>query len=181
MAQLNHGHNTSLLAGWLFADLLLVLAVIGLGSVTFRPIQDHVPLQSNLSCEPFLFPFALAELEDRAAFSRRFDSIVSDTLISRGISNGKPGIALLFGGYDPDESVVAGQRRAQAIEIPLRKSSQRLRDVAIRKLGARNVDNLPVGGRNQFGLLIYFVYNGADSLGRCSPANVAGLPLNRSR
>jgi hypothetical protein len=155
------------LAGWLFADLMLVLAAIGIASIEVKD-KTLPPATFALNCKSYLFTFTKDESTDSSKMNRRFADSVKAALTQRGIDpgNGRPGLFLLYGGYESPETTARGQERATEI-LPFVKRLPRMSKIPNRIGGAMKIDGQPIG-RNSFALIVFFTYSGPDSVSGCS-------------
>jgi hypothetical protein len=114
------GHSLFGVTGWLFADLLLALALAFLlattvGStppktpkpqksvrVTHTPVPTHTKQPPPLQLTPVHITFSIADPVGLADGSKTAVNAVRNTIIQkiRGIRNRSAGIVLLFGGYN---------------------------------------------------------------------------------
>ncbi len=158
------------LAGWLFADLLLALAVIFIGMSMIPRRTQEPPTRVVLDCRPFYHVFGEEEVSDTVGFGRGLSRLITDSLQRRDLTDPRPAVVLLFGGYNRSETVGHGQGRALRKVPVLRGAYNGFRSVPIRSYGSRRMDTVPIGDAGRYGLLIYFVFKGSRDVTGCSDA-----------
>lgn len=163
-------------AGWLYADLLLVLTVIGFGAIAARRETDPPPIpkatqlsSTNLNCNEFAIRL------DSGLDQTSIDQIVDDE-VRAAIRNGNlplgettVGLVLVYGGYQSNETVTDGKTRAKEF-IPKIKRTTWMSSSELVLGGANQVDigleRVAVGPREIL-LKVYLVYQGNPSSSGC--------------
>lgn len=170
-------------AGWLYADLLLALTIIGFGTIVARKDTDPpitttttttttmVPLSStNLNCNEFAI--ILDSFSDESAVNQVVDSEVRAAINEFGLPIDKTqvGLVLVYGGYASTESVRQGKDHAKSFVPKLRQTNWLNRSELVVG-GANEVD---IGNERksvsakQILLKIYLVYQGDANKSGCS-------------
>ena len=118
----------------------------------------------QLSCVEFAIPLA-GSLTNGTA-----DDVVSEAVAQEVERRGwdpddaRPGMVLVMGGYNNNESASAGDVRARNLVPALRDAVPLLADVEIRTLGAQVVrvqgESVTVGGAGTAVLVVYLVHRG---------------------
>ena len=178
------------IAGWIYADLLLALSIIGLGAASFAITKDKVPSlnavpttnstttvpkvrSANLSCDEMVFRFTSSELKNNPTeLGQRFDQEVLQYTQSRNLASAKVGIMLLYGGYDTQqERTLDGKSRADEAASIIRKFSTQISNVETRTGGAASITDggqkLEIGGSGDFAIVAYLVYDGDPTSSGC--------------
>ena len=166
-------------AGWIYADLFLALMIVGLGSaaVTTAGAESAKPPASSfrLSCKEFLIPLPASVVgRGKEAIGKKVDESVAAELAKRGwqTEQSKPGLVILAGGVSAGEDAGKGDGRAQQLSSTVRASSELLKTIEFRTIGARGISvngtRTTVGSAGNFGLIVYLVYAGAELLENCA-------------
>jgi hypothetical protein len=163
-------------AGWLYADLLLVLTIIGFGAIVARRDTDPPPApkvsqlsSTNLNCNEFAIRL------DSGLDQTSINQIVDDEVRS-AISNGSlplgdtsVGLVIIYGGYGSSETVTDGKTRAKNF-IPKIKQTEWMNSSELVLGGANQVeiglDRVSVGPREIL-LKVYLVYQGNPASSGC--------------
>lgn len=152
--------------GWIYADLFLALTIVGLGSAVVTsssPAADSkAPKTFQLSCAEF--PVRVpANVRSNGA---QIDNAINQEIAKRGWSaeSSKPGLVIVMGGFNGNESPGDGDGRAKALTPALRAASPQLSSVEMRTAGARSVSvngqQTSVGGAGSFVMVVYLLYSG---------------------
>lgn len=163
-------------AGWIYADLFLALMIVGLGSAV---ITSSAASGSTQTTAPKTFQLSCAEFAVRvpgniASGGAQVESAVAAEIAKRGWSpdSSKPGLVIVMGGFNGNESPGAGDGRAQAILGRLRASTPLLQQVEMRTAGARSVHvngvNTTVGGAGSFLMVTYLLFSGPQLSEDCT-------------
>jgi hypothetical protein len=104
--------RTALLAGWLFADLLLVLFVVNMGSLPsashmLRPKHTSPPPSSRVLDKPVSFslnvqPAAIQDSSTRSAAKDQLVAALNARLAARKLKGRQAGVLLVFASGPPD-------------------------------------------------------------------------------
>ena len=164
-------------AGWLYADLLLVLTIIGFGAIVARRDTDPPPppkvtelSSTNLNCNEFAI--RLESGADQASVNQ-----IVDEEVRRAIDNGNlpldqtsVGLVLIYGGYGSGESFPDGKERARNFVDKIKQTDWMSTSELVYG-GANQVEigvkSLPVGAREIL-LKVYLVYQGDPGSSGCS-------------
>jgi len=170
-------------AGWIYADLFLALMIVGLGSAVVttagaegtKPPVEPLVSTFRLSCEEFLIPLPYRLVNrGKVAIGQTIDAAVAQELAKRGweTDQGKPGLVIVAGGVSSNETAGDGDRRAQRLSPTIRNSSELLKSVEIRTIGAPAVGvngvRTSIGSAGNYGLIVYLVYSGGELLENCA-------------
>ena len=169
-------------AGWLYADLLLALTIIGFGAVvatkdTDPPTTTTVTqsttvekLSTNLNCNEFAIRL------DSEANQSEVDQIV-DTQVREAISNEnlpldetQVGIVIMYGGYGSGETVTDGKNYAISFKPKIRNTGW-MRNSELVLGGANQIEigsNRVAVGPREILLKVYLVYRGDPNSSGCS-------------
>lgn len=133
-------------------------------STTTSPTTTTIAEAFQLSCVEFAIPL------DGSLGNGTADEVVSaavaDEVERRGWDpdDARPGMVLVMGGYNNNESASAGDVRARNLVPALREAVPLLADVEIRTLGAQVVrvqgEPVTVGGAGSAVLVVYLVHRG---------------------
>lgn len=163
-------------AGWLYADLLLVLTIIGFGAIIARRDTDPPPppkvtelSSTNLNCNEFAI--RLDSGMDQSSVSQ-----IVDEEVRKAISDGNlpleqtsVGLVLVYGGYGKGESFPDGKERARKF-IDKIKQTEWMGTSELVYGGANQIeigeDSVSVGAREVL-LKVYFVYQGDPASSGC--------------
>jgi len=156
-------------AGWIYADLFLALMVVGLGSAVITASapqgsasQTTAPATFQLSCVEF--PVRVPGNISKGG--PQIETAITEELQKRGwmADQSKPGLVIVMGGFNGNESPGDGDGRAKAILPQLRKTSPLLAEVEMRTAGARaaTVDGqqVAVGGAGSYVMVVYLLFSG---------------------
>lgn len=156
-------------AGWIYADLFLALMVVGLGSAVVTAsapqgsaTQTTAPPTFQLSC----VEFPVRVPGNIAKGGPKIETAVTEELQKRGwtADQSKPGLIIVMGGFNSNESPGDGDGRAKAILSQLRKASPLLAEVEMRTGGARaatiNGEHVRVGGAGSYVMVVYLLFSG---------------------
>jgi hypothetical protein len=178
------------IAGWLYADLFLALVIVGLASTwvlssdstsaettlvettTTTTVPSEVQFQ--LSCRESFVPPSL--LTRDAGLPQRLSTWISEEIARRGWSSdsAKPGLVLVYSGYDAEGEgrISEANLRAKDLAGYLKANVPELSGVDLREGASTNqkVNGIEqrIGGEGSFGLIMYFVYQGAPLDEVCS-------------
>ena len=164
-------------AGWLYADLLLVLTIIGFGALVARRDTDPPPppkvtelSSTNLNCNEFAI--RLESRADQASVNQIVDEEVRYA-ISDGnlpLNDTRVGLVIIYGGYGSSETVTDGKTYAKNF-IPKVKQTEWMSSSELVLGGANQVeiglDRVSVGPREIL-LKVYLVYQGDPGSSGCS-------------
>jgi len=177
MAFNKRGNNLVSSAGWLYADLLLALTIIGFGTIVARKETDPPPppkvsqlSSTNLNCNEFAIRL------DSGSAQPLVSQIVDDE-VRNAISNGnlpidqtRVGLVIIYGGYGSNETVTDGKTHAKNF-IPKIKQTDWMSSSELVLGGANQVeiglDRVSVGPREIL-LKVYLVYQGDPASSGCS-------------
>ncbi len=177
------GGDESGAAGWIYADLFLAMMVVGLGSAVVttvgaggtKPLVEPLVSTFRLSCEEFLVPLSAGLVSrGKTAIGASVDAAVAKELAKRGweTDQGKPGLVIVAGGVSSNETAGDGDARAQRLSPTIRNSSELLKSVEIRTIGASavrlNGARKLIGSAGNYGLIVYLVYSGGELLENCA-------------
>ena len=164
-------------AGWIYADLFLALMVVGLGSAVITAsspsssaTQTTAPPIFQLSC----VEFPVRVPANPASNGARIDAAINQELAKRGWSpaQAKPGLVIVMGGFNSNESPGDGDGRAKAVLPALRKSSPLLTSVEMRTAGARSArvdgENVVIGGAGSYTMVVYLLFSGPQLSEDCT-------------
>ena len=156
-------------AGWIYADLFLALMVVGLGSAVITASapqgsasQTTAPATFQLSC----VEFPVRVPANVAKAGPQIEIAITEELQKRGWTSdqAKPGLVIVMGGFNGNESPGDGDGRAKSILPQLRKSSPLLAEVEMRTAGARsasvNGQQTNVGGAGSYLMVTYLLFSG---------------------
>jgi hypothetical protein len=128
------------------------------------PTTTTIAEAFQLSCVEFAIPL------DGSLANGTADDVVSAAIAQeverRGwdADDARPGMVLVMGGYNNNESASAGDVRARNLVPALRNAVPQLADVEIRTLGAQVVrvqgESVTVGGAGSAVLVVYLVHRG---------------------
>ena len=164
-------------AGWLYADLLLVLTIIGFGAIVARRDTDPPPppkvtelSSTNLNCNEFAI--SLDSGMDQSSVNQIVDEKVREAIRDGNLpfDQTRVGLVLVYGGYGKGESFPDGKERA-------RKFIDKIKETVW-----MGTSELVYGGANQIEigvksvsvrarevlLKVYFVYQGDPGSSGCS-------------
>ena len=133
-------------------------------STTTSSTTTTVAEAFQLSCVEFAIPLA-ASLTNGTA-DEVVSAAVAEEVERRGWDpdDARPGMVLVMGGYNNNESASAGDVRARNLVPALREAAPLLADVEIRTLGAQVVrvqgEPVTVGGAGSAVLVVYLVHRG---------------------
>lgn len=164
-------------AGWLYADLLLVLTIIGFGAIVARKETDPPPKpktselsSTNLNCNEFAI--RLDSGLDQVSINQIVDDEVRSAIRYGDLPLGdtRVGLVIIYGGYGSGETVTDGKTRAKNF-IPKIKQTDWMNSSELVLGGANQVeigiDRVSVGPREIL-LKVYLVYQGNPASSGCS-------------
>lgn len=164
-------------AGWIYADLFLALMVVGLGSAVITAsspsggaTQTTAPPTFQLSC----VEFPVRVPANISSGGPKIEIAVTEELQKRGwtADQAKPGLVIVMGGFNTNESPGDGDNRARSRLGALRSSTPLLERVEMRTGGARAVtvdgDRVQVGGAGDYLMIVYLLFSGPQLTEDCT-------------
>ena len=163
-------------AGWLYADLLLVLTIIGFGAIVARRETDPPPApkvsqlsSTNLNCNEFAI--RLDSGLDQTSINQIVDDEVRSSIRNGSLPLGDTsvGLVIIYGGYGSSERVTDGKTRAKNF-ISKIKQTEWMNSSELVLGGANQVeigsDSVSVGPEEIL-LKVYLVYQGNPASSGC--------------
>ena len=172
-------------AGWLYADLLLALTIIGFSAVVATNHTDPPPttttvaqsttvpkekLSTNLNCNEFAI--RLDSEANQSAVDQIVDSQVREAISNENfpLDETQVGIVIMYGGYGSGETVTDGKNYAISFKPKIRNTSW-MRNSELVLGGANQIEigsNRVAVGPREILLKVYLVYRGDPNSSGCS-------------
>jgi hypothetical protein len=163
-------------AGWLYADLLLVLTIIGFGAIVARRETDPPPApkvnqlsSTNLNCNEFAIRLdsGLDQTSINQIVYEEVRSAIRDGNLPQGDTS--VGLVIIYGGYGSSETVTDGKTRAKNFVSKIKQTDWMNSSELV--LGGANqveigLDRVSVGPREIL-LKVYLVYQGNPASSGC--------------